>query len=194
MKKVGALLLMVGFPSASALGGIVTFEPQKMTLCVQDPGCTAEPQSGTIDVFVAPEKLGQFESADIVIGSDDVSFPNWAFSQDFMDWSFFDSSTRQAFGVYQDEWAVGGFGPPIASIFVGTITVGNKNKAGEVLPDGSYSVLVDSARDGGISSLALGLDSEPLLGLATVNLIPEPAVLTLLGLGAVGLLRRRRAA
>ena len=76
---------------------------------------------------------------------------------------------------------------------MGTLTVGT-----EGLDVGEYEVLVDSLRDFDWSVIGLAtrteFSTETLSGSALVNVVPEPMTLSLLGLGALALLRRRRTA
>ncbi len=67
------------------------------------------------------------------------------------------------------------------------------------LAEGEYSFLVSAAEDRnrigtGLSGLGRGFSFDPLEGAGFLNVVPEPMTLSLLGLGALALLRRRRTA
>jgi hypothetical protein len=67
---------------------------------------------------------------------------------------------------------------------VGVTAVGAITLDASGLSPGDYEVFVDSDLDFGTSSLGLGTAGEPLFGSAVVRVLPEPATLALLGVGA----------
>ena len=184
MRKVVAIVLVGGFAASSALAGTVMFDPPKQEV---GPGGG----SSTFNVWVEQSDLGSFNSVDMIIGSVDLDVVAWEFDPGFIDKTLFTSASIPASPpVYPSDAQVGGFAvdPIVPPNLIGWVTVESFG-----LPLGSYDVMVDSDFDGGRSKLALGVDTEPLFGSGTVNVVPEPAALSLLGLGALALLRRRKA-
>lgn len=187
-KRCLTTFLAVMCVTASAWGGIVAFDPLVATL---------PPEGGTVafDVSLSSEILSEFDAANIVFGSNTaLTLGSFVYDDAFVDMSAFVMDPPIPAGFYVSELRVGGFSTTgaygAASVPFGTLTV----TAGPFDPVGSNShvVWVDSALDANTSSLILHRDSEPVIGFGVVNVTPEPAALTLLGLCGLGFLHRRR--
>ena len=182
MKRIAAVLLVVAFGGVSAFGGVVDFSPDPLDLLITGP------MTGSLDVTVTG--VGQFDSLDMVIGSDDFTIT--AFTYDAAIDLDSTSAPFMGVGIYGSDLWIGGFndaghvsGP---SMLVGTVDVDLTG-----LPLGSYEIIVDPVRDGNISVLGVpGVGADAMSGLGVVNVIPEPATLGLLGLASLGFLRRRK--
>jgi hypothetical protein len=183
MKRIAAVLLVLTFGGASAFGGVVEFSPDPLDLMVSGP------MTGSLDVTVTG--VGQFDSLDMVIGSDDFTITGFTYDAAID----LDSTTAPYMGVglytASDVW-IGGFndaghvsGP---TMLVGTVDVDLTG-----LPEGTYEIEVSATRDGDISGLGVpGVGFDGLAGIGIVNVVPEPATLGLLGLASLGFLRRRK--
>ena len=199
MKKFAGMFMVVAFASVSALGGTVEFMNPSSGGSVleifQDDTGTA---FGTYEVHITASSIDPFNSTDIIFASDDLLFSAWAFSDAFVAATSFraESDTPNQISGVLDEYKVGGVNLggnliPVP-IMVGTLTI--------IVPAdlaiGTYNVFVDNAREANgvskVSSSTAGADPDPLFGLGTVNVTPEPTTLVLLGVGAVVALRRRR--
>lgn len=180
MKRLAAVLVVACFCGSSALGGMISFSPGEVTIDreVDDPVFT-------LDLTIASSVLDLIDSADMIVGSDDLAITNWVFA-DFT--RFFESSEPNT-EFYSSGWKFGFFGPPTSptDFLLGTLTVDTTGVA-----DGDYTVVIDAARDNERSSGAFGTDTDGMFGTAIVHIIPEPTTLSLLGLAALGLIRRRR--
>ena len=185
MRKVAAVLLMVAFVNTHAYGGIVSFDPSKREVDPSTGGTTA-----TFDVSVATNGGAGFNSADLLIGSNDLALMSFDYTQEALDaFGFFITNPPAPnTSFYADGFSIGGFAPGglASGIILGTLTV---DAAG--LAAGEYTVMVDSSIDGGFSNLDA---SESISGFGTVSVVPEPATITLLALAALGFLRRRKTA
>jgi len=149
---------------------------------------------GKFDVTFTVQSLSAFKNADALIGS--AALPGGASRFTFTystEWNnaFVNKTTPAPFGMYNQDIFVGGNTPTVAagyaSLLVGTLTIDttglppNTNYALEINPNVFPSVLGNSP------------NSEPLAGSTILHVIPEPASLMLVGLGAAAMLRRRRA-
>lgn len=187
MRKVAALGLAFGLMAgSSAFAGLATFSPSP-----QDniPEGTA---TVSMDLTVTAEVLQNFDGADILLNSD-VPF-TFAYSDGFKAAAnafVLDPGVPLNQGIRANDLYIAGLATTVGalgtSINVGTVTFDSS-----ALTPGTYSILVSSDADNGISFLGRGgATTEGLTGSGSFTVIPEPASLGLLGLGALGLLRRR---
>ena len=182
---IGAVALFVAVP---ALGvGTATFIPSDVYVPAGTPAI--------FDIEIT-SGVGNFDAADLLIGSDDLATPVPSITAgDFAyhpDWNAaFASVTTPVYatGMFGYDYFVqvgGGNSTPVgASVMLGTVTLDTTG-----VPNGDYYVRIDS--NDGFSELALAGAGEDLSGYGIIH-IPEPGSLALLGLGMVVGLRRRRA-
>ncbi len=190
MKTCVATLLAVLFATTSAWGGIVTFDPPKIDL-------GSEGGVAVFDVSLSVEELDVFDAANVIFGSWSLAIVDFVYDEAFTQLSAWVAPPTPA-GFYPSEMFVRGFAPNgevYGSVDVpfGTLTV-NVLPFDPVLDEPQqHWVFVDSSQDAGTSSLIHDLDVEQRLrGGGAVNVVPEPAALTLLGLSTLGFLRRPR--
>ena len=184
MRKVAASLVCLAFASSAALGGIVTFDPEKATV---------QPSEAAVyDIIVSSSDLGEFDTVAMVLGTDDPL----AFSFDYAISFRYSHYPPARFFIYTNDINFGGnnFNLWTAPLLVGTLTIDTTG-----LAEGNYSFGVSSSEEAnrvgvGLSALGAGFNTEPLEGVGLLNIVPEPATLALLGVGSVALLRRRRIA
>ena len=209
MRRFALLLLAVGVAQASAFGGVISFDPNPVSVNV----LAGDSPVVKFDVFI--EQLGdvsnQFGSFDIVFGAgviadgdtSGLTMVGWEWDTDLFQRqaqppginpdaasSIYLDDIKIGFSVLQNSWP----GGPIDTtnpVRIGSLTVDVTG-----LAEGKYEVLVDFARDN--TSLAVGGNSDPgrsyLFGAGSVNVVPEPATISLLGLASLALIRRRREA
>ncbi len=195
MKKVAVLVLVAVSSGSSAFAGIVRFDPSEQDVVLG--GDT----TAMFDVYIDSSDMfaeDGFTGARIVIDSDDLEFTGIELDPTFRAFwllIILDQGLGPWYKFDVDIGVINLFGTPIAAwmdfpALVGTISVDASG-----LGLGEYHIIVDSELDNGRSALAnsnLGSDSEGLFGMATVNVIPEPTTLSLLGLAALGLISRLR--
>ena len=183
MERVLVIVAVALCAAGPAFGdATATFSPQVVNV---PAGSLA-----SFEVTVA-SGVGDFDSADLVIGAADVAGVSFVYSSDWT--SAFDTTSLPEYATstygYDYLVGVGGSNPTSvgASLLVGTVTFDTTGMA-----VGDYPVRIDFGLDSGASTLGLGGVGEPVYGVGTIH-IPEPASLMLLGMGAVAALRRRRA-
>jgi len=145
------------FGASVVLGATATFLPVGLTTV--PPGMDV-----TFDIVLGVEAISSFEAADVVIGTDQASDILFAYAPEW-DAAFFNitpPTPDQPF--YAQGVFVGGNNPvPVgASLLLGTITLKTTG-----MTEGTYTVMINSAIDGGISKLSREHDRDLLHGEAT---------------------------
>ena len=190
MRKFAVVLLVIGFAQVSAFGGIITFDPDPITI---NPG---DSRVVKLDVFLDQVGVSSFISFDILFGTDDVglNISSFVFDTAFAATAVFSSITNDNFGIYPDGIKAGFFSSvPITLGVAGPTRVGSLTVDTTGLPDGTYQIIVDANRDGPRSFVSSGAVNDLLFGTGSI-VIPEPATISLLGLASLALVRRRRKA
>ena len=194
MRKFAACLVVVALAGTSAFAGTVTFTPD-VALPIMNPG---DPLNFNVSVAVDPQQDPPWtgiESVDMILGTDDplsMDPMHWTYSGDATTafGPFIGTPEQEDLGLYADGIkGIGGFA------FMGAVA--SPFNLGDLAIDtsvaGTYTIMVDGFDvDDGRSNIALGAETDPLKGSITFTVLPEPATMLLLGLGAVGLLRRRK--
>jgi hypothetical protein len=165
-----AVALLLAALVSPAGGGTIGFDPPAITI-----DRTVDEPIFELDVYVAETSLFAFDAFNIVVGSDDglevIDFRFAGFV--WCDWG----PCAYPIGVFQSDLFFTHFGLParVEGDLLGTLTVNT-----EGLPSGTYMLVVDHFRDGGMSTLASGTQIDYLTGSTTVTIIPEPSTQQLL--------------
>ncbi|MBI1824977.1 MAG: PEP-CTERM sorting domain-containing protein [Planctomycetes bacterium] len=194
MRKVAAVsLAVVAMVGSSAFAGIATFTPSPQ------PDVQQGTPTVTMELTVSAQQLQNFDGADLVLNSD-VPF-TFAYSGAF-------KTAANAFTLYADAPTNLVAGLPVglgirandlyvsgaastAGAFGSSIDVGTITLATAALPLGDYSIFISSDADGGTSSINRQGVTEFIEGTGSFTVVPEPASIGLMLIGAFGLLRRR---
>jgi hypothetical protein len=173
---------------STAFGGIVSFSPVSQSVL---PG-----EDAVYDITISESTLGGFDTVSLLLGSDDGLAMTVEYAQSFVDTTSLPPAAPTPFGVYASDLNFGGnnFGGWQAPLLIGTLTIDTTG-----LAEGTYSFGVSAAEEtnrigSGLSSLALGFESEGVEGSGRLNVVPEPATLAMLALGAAAAAFRRRMA
>ena len=171
MRNFAVALLVIGLAQPPALGGLVTFSPEKATVDLAAGDSTLV----KLDVFISDlEDVGEaFHAVGILFGSDDLEFVSFEF--DYLPPCFdcVPVILNPGFGVYANElkvimisWtAIPVFAPRLLGSIVVDVTglgPGNHEIVVDGLNDGNRSFVVNSV-NGGVDTLA---------GTAAVNIVP----------------------
>lgn len=188
MRKVAVSIVCLAFMGSTVLAGTVSFDPSAVGVM---PG-----EDAVYDVYVQTSDLGSFDTVSMLLGSHDGLAMTVEYDAAFEASCSLPPAAPTAFFVYTTDLNFGGnnFGMWQAPLLVGTLTIDTTG-----LAEGSYQFGVSSAYEtdtigSGLSSLAAGFDAEPLEGMGTLRVLPEPATLSMLAIGGLLAAFRRRMA
>lgn len=182
MRRITAAVFFVAIACTPASAGRVSFE---QSVTVIDPSA-GDGLVFSVHIMLDQLDMREFEAFNILVGSHDLRIVDFEF--DGVP-PCVDCPVPFALGKYPSDLRIGFFsavGPLDAPFSLGTLTV---DASGLAL--GIYEILVDGEFD--FQSRAVsGPHAEALFGVGRIQIVPEPATLTLLGIAALGLLRRTR--
>jgi len=206
------MIAIVGLWASTALGGTVQFDPTYVNeegVAVREDGSPTGANHISTRVLLVADS-GVWDNVTALIGSNDGVILEGTYTSQFIADTSFRTNLRPSDtppgptrpGIYPSDLLTGGFsngGNRVATLqspylMANLVLTLPTTTAGGLSVGQSFEYFVDSALDGGFSSIGAGVDSESLTGTGTITVVPEPASLALLGLGALGLIRRRRSA
>ena len=163
--------------ASTAAAGNVTFDPQAVDLIPGD--------QVSLDVTLEATEMASFDALMAVFQTEYLTIDGFTIDSALIDTAVFPPFVEPVPG---GGLSIGAFLPDsVQTQFIGSLQI----TVPETIPFGYYRVFVDSGLDN-LSELTLGAGSEGLVGEAVLFVvIPEPATVTLLGLGALCLFRRR---
>lgn len=174
MNKASVLVAMMALAGGSALGGQVTFEPDRQ-IVDPDTGVTTT----SFVVSVSSDMLDRIASARLLFTADALVVTDFMLDADFrsnFDLTFVDTGGTGTFfsGINVEVVNLSGTAAQMLPAVVGTLTV---ETAG--LAPGEYTVAVNADADGGrsvLSDVALPEIADALFGSATVAVIPGASI------------------
>ena len=204
MKKLAVVALVALVGTGSAFGGVVGF------VAPDGPGFTRGPNSLTVNrgvvqpgavndimLSINPD-FAAYDAAVIFFGSNTVPFTDFDFVPEFttaLPTTLEGPFVNPGFDVYRPSEVYGAAAVSPGQVTLDVLQVGLLDIDLTGLVDGTYTVVFDSVVDGGLSGVGNRGVLEPLMGTFTVTIVPEPATLSLIGLGLLAtVLRRRKAA
>lgn len=195
MKKGLGAVAVLALATSSAMAGTVSFSgPSTIT-----PGTDA-----TFQVSVSATSLSSFDTVNVIIGSLDGLGLNFVLDPAFVASTTLPPPVPAEQGIYAATDPAAhdiGFGgnnfsasPWAAPLLIGTLTVTTSGLAqGATATIGVDPVLEANLVGSAISLVGSGANQDPLSGSVTINVVPEPATMLLLGIGGLFAARRRLA-
>ncbi len=156
------IVVAVALPGALALAGTVTFTPIGPT--------TVTPGTDVLfQLDVTADAAGGFATADIIIGANQANDVRFVFDQAWLN-AFINIISQNSDQFYAQDYYISG-NNGASSNSVGTTIVAGVVIVGTLgLPEGTYTVKVDSAMDRQFSNLSIGGVKETLLGASSFTI------------------------